>query len=1032
MADDGVNGLELWKSDGTAAGTVLVKDIVAGSQGVGFSTSERPAVSVAGLFFFVADDGTSGQELWRSDGTEAGTVLVKDISSSPFAAGPSDLWAAGGRVFFRYGIMASYQLWTSDGTEAGTVLLPATLPEIVGAAGSYLYVKATDATYGVELWRTDGTEAGTALVKDIAAGDAGSYPWRGGALGSTLYFLATTDGSNWTLWKTDGTEAGTLAVKAVNGFESPIGVVTWLFFVSQDEAGSEPWRSDGTEAGTVRLKDVNPESTHGDIAEPVGAGGLLVFKATDEASGTEVWTSDGTAAGTASLDLQPGAESSWPYALAAVGDQAFFRAYDAVNDYELWKSDGTAAGTALVRDIAPEPGYGSDLRNTLAVGGTLFFSAKSGEDVGQELWKSDGTQAGTVMLGDQRPGPGDLDPKGLRAAAGRLFFTGYQDGYGRELWTSDGTAGGTTLVKDVVPGDTGIQLNWLEAVGGVVFFDAPATGAGGDGRPGSPGRRPGVGRRRDRRWAGSCGKATAPRRGRSMVKDINPGTADSSLAWLDRRRRDAVLLRRRRDPRGRAVEEATAPPAERCSSRTSTRARGAAPRSGTRASTASSRRRAPPPTRRSAPSSSSPRTTASTASSCGGATARRRARSWSATSIRARPAPTPITSPCTRESSTSRPPTGRPATSCGAATAPRPAPPWSATWRRAPTAPRRSGSPRPANRLYFVADDGTSGYELWAVANTADLSITKTDGEGSVASGSSVTYTITVTNEGPGTVLGARVSDVLPASLEDAAWTCAPGSSGGVATCAAAGTGDIDDTVNLGPGESIVYTLEATVSGSGEVANTATVTAPADFIDPDPSNNSATDTDTITGGRGRGTSTATGKTDLLWHHQVTGELYVWFLDGTVTTGGSYLTPRSFADTQWQIRGLGDFNKDGKLDVLWHHQVSGDLYVWFLDGTVTVGGSYLTPKSFADTKWQIRGVADFDGDGNLDLLWHHQATGELYVWFMNGLTVARGSYLTPKSFADTRGRSGASRTSTATARPTSCGTTRGPATSTSGT
>ena len=146
-----------------------------------------------------------------------------------------------------------------------------------------------------------------------------------------------------------------------------------------------------------------------------------------------------------------------------------------------------------------------------------------------------------------------------------------------------------------------------------------------------------------------------------------------------------------------------------------------------------------------------------------------------------------------------------------------------------------------------------------------------------------------------------------------------------------------------------------------------------------------------------------GQSDILWHHQGDGSLYTWWLQGTVTTAGSYLTPPAFSDTKWQIRGVADFNKDGQQDILWHHQATGDLYVWYLNGTVVIDGSYLTPQSFSDTKWQIRGVADFDRDGSQDILWHHQGTGDLYVWRLGGLkgvVVQGGSYLNPSRFADT--------------------------------
>jgi hypothetical protein len=144
-----------------------------------------------------------------------------------------------------------------------------------------------------------------------------------------------------------------------------------------------------------------------------------------------------------------------------------------------------------------------------------------------------------------------------------------------------------------------------------------------------------------------------------------------------------------------------------------------------------------------------------------------------------------------------------------------------------------------------------------------------------------------------------------------------------------------------------------------------------------------------------------GRPDLLWHNQASGSLYAWFLVNGVASSASYLTPDRFADTQWQIRGLADFNKDGHVDVLWHHQRTGDLYAWYMNGTVAVSGAYLTPSRFADTRWQIRDLADFNGDGRPDVLWHHQTTGELYVWLLNGTMTTGGSYLTPSRFADTR-------------------------------
>jgi hypothetical protein len=188
---------------------------------------------------------------------------------------------------------------------------------------------------------------------------------------------------------------------------------------------------------------------------------------------------------------------------------------------------------------------------------------------------------------------------------------------------------------------------------------------------------------------------------------------------------------------------------------------------------------------------------------------------------------------------------------------------------------------------------------------------------------------------------------------------------------------------SLETGELYIWFMDGTAVRSGSYLS------PPRLADPDWDIRAAADFD------------GDGKTDLLWQSRSSGVLYVWFLDGAVLSSGAYLTPDRLEDPRWQIRGAGDLTGDGKPDLLWHNQADGSLYVWQLDGTVTTGGSYLTPPVMADRNWTIVREADFDANGTPDLLWRHRTTGDLYVWFLSGTVVTGGSYLTPSSMADPR-------------------------------
>src|SRR5262249_36547224 len=159
------------------------------------------------LFFSAYDVPAHGVELWKSDGSPAGTTLVKDINPGGGHSFPGDFTVAGGTLFFTAidgpdnGTTNGRELWKTDGTPGGTQLVEDINPGGNGspnspaAVGDTLLFQATDGTNGFELWRSDGTAMGTQMVKDITPGPSGSYPNELAEFGGTLFFSAS-DGTN--------------------------------------------------------------------------------------------------------------------------------------------------------------------------------------------------------------------------------------------------------------------------------------------------------------------------------------------------------------------------------------------------------------------------------------------------------------------------------------------------------------------------------------------------------------------------------------------------------------------------------------------------------------------------------------------------------------------------------------------------------------------------------------------------------------------------------------------------------------------
>ncbi|WP_157208536.1 ELWxxDGT repeat protein [Mariniflexile maritimum] len=356
-ANDGINGPELWKSDGTAAGTVMVKNINPSTIDNN-SNQLAEIISIVNEVYFMADDGINGYELWKSNGTEAGTFMVKDINQGAESSYPFNMANIDGMLFFgAFDAANGYELWKSNGTEAGTLLVKNINPGASNGLPSNSYFtnvdgivlfRANDGVNGLELWKSDGTESGTAMVKDIYPGNNGStayssIPLNLKEVNGALFFTAQDGIHGYELWKSDGTEAGTVMVKDLKvGINSsnPTALSNCngtLYFQANDGPnGIEVWKSDGTESGTKMLKDPASSVVYAEPNEFTFLNGFVYFAATSYTIGLELFRTDGTPEGTIGYNIRYLTESSSPANLTTVGNTLYFTANNGPNGRELW------------------------------------------------------------------------------------------------------------------------------------------------------------------------------------------------------------------------------------------------------------------------------------------------------------------------------------------------------------------------------------------------------------------------------------------------------------------------------------------------------------------------------------------------------------------------------------------------------------------------------------------------------------------------------------------------------------------------
>lgn len=536
------NGVELWKSDGTAAGTVLVKDINPGpaSSMTSSMLGSVKFIEYSGKNYFPARTDANGYELWATDGTPAGTQMVTDLVPGTASGWSSGLVTEHGFLYF-IGADANKttELYRTDGTAAGTTKITSFAGGVQGWKGAQDEIFAVQGRlvfigYCSSSWNMCGYDGTTAYT--VAGSDGSSFFGAPGFVcGNTLYMVG---GSNNYVYATNGTAASAVQLSSAT-YASFVGCSggSAFFFLNTAANGNELWKSGGTPATTAIVKDHVAGAGSITIGNPGGSYDLarsnfaldsasatprLIYTANDGTAGTEPFISDGLAAGTNLLkNIQPGSLNSFPgnYYFDAATAQVFFAAEDQTTGTEVWVSDFTSAGTRQILDLATGPA-GSMPTSFFrpSASSPLFFLAYDQASRKSRLFKTDGTPSGTSALPVDVPnrGSGVSIPREL--ANGNLILGGDDGSWGAMIWKSLGRPDSLEKFVDLMPNGGCTAITPQISSGNVTYFfyaDA-ATGI--------------------ELWR-TDGTAT----GTMLLKDINPGSA-SSLPSLITKLGDKLLF----------------------------------------------------------------------------------------------------------------------------------------------------------------------------------------------------------------------------------------------------------------------------------------------------------------------------------------------------------------------------------------------------------------------------------------------------------------------------------------------------------
>lgn len=438
-------------------------------------------------------------ELWVTDVSTANTQLVKSFSCDGIVA------VHAGKMYIR----SSSSLWISDGTNTGTIVLKDGFTNISSQfvkVGNQLFFKATIKSLvnvwetNEEWWVTDGTTAGTRMIKDVNPGDYGQDTnTRYVVFNNKLYFYGYTETGARDFWVTDGTEAGTFILSESDYLGAVLldyDLIVYnnkIYFTFHNRTqGIELWVSDGTKTGTKILKDCDTRTNSfglGYSSRPTAfsiVNNKLLFFAYNQNDNDGInkylWSTDGTIANTVPI-MKVNINGLSDFEGVVFKNKLYFNGIFPDFGKELCVTDGTAAGTSVVKDIATGVSS-SNPRRILVANNKLIFYAYNAT-YGSELWVSDGSDAGTKLLKDIFPGTSSSESGNNYYTSGnKAYLVAKTASSNFQLIATDGTVPGTTIIAPASatvttnPLGDGSWANTLNKTFDMLYFNANYTSEG--------------------------------------------------------------------------------------------------------------------------------------------------------------------------------------------------------------------------------------------------------------------------------------------------------------------------------------------------------------------------------------------------------------------------------------------------------------------------------------------------------------------------------------------------------------------------